>query len=657
MQTQNFIPISFRDLGKWVSKANAYLDGVKWKDERMQRRATDQPAISMVTLVPVSTTAPTEEVSIRDIALKESNDTHDLTEPIHHVVHTLKTALCIAMYVSDLYRKASGLDDLIRRNKAAQALAPGEQTELAAKLATSAAITAHVLATYVVWDLALYMNEISDDPSKVMIEVEEPVVRFTNPPDVVTSSLFYYGKDLHADGKVSTDEEYVKFTLMYFRKVLDVIALRVKSLSYIEPFIQVKYKLQGFDFIIDGFAQISDRSVISATVNPCTYEEIVGNDAAKHLSWRAMMYLLCYHFGEKRNPMNELGALPKVRLLEGQPGTGKTMLLRANGTEGKKRCDHLKRPILIWPFPANIISTYQGGSAERAMEWVRPLNDPTKIIYAFIDDAEGILEDPSRPNVSEGVKGVRAVILPQLEGVSSPPYGNSIIDVATNYPELIDPALRSRIVSRFSVDGARTVGNFLDQDYRWYMKYAKYDTSFVRMEPPKDHVFLRGQQALKSLNELGTRYLEAQEARIKMYVDRVRAERDINEHMFFAVLYENICRATPFTSRDLRNIQSAIDGRILDFDLPEEWFDDPKHFLDKPYNEMMGMIIELMKANMRGLSFAEIRLEETLRYLDTMVRISDKGRERKIDALVQDHEIEVEASTRIRAALPGPKKS
>src|SRR3989338_2778387 len=220
MQTQNFIPISFRDLGKWVSKANAYLDGVKWKDERMQRRATDQPAISMVTLVPASTTAPTEEVSIRDIALKESNDTHDLTEPIHHVVHTLKTALCIAMHVSDLYRKASGLDDLIRRNKAAQALAPGEQTELAAKLATSAAITAHVLATYVVWDLALYMNEISDDPSKVMIEVEEPVVRFTNPPDVVTSSLFYYGKDLHADGKVSTDEEYVKFTLMYFRKVL-----------------------------------------------------------------------------------------------------------------------------------------------------------------------------------------------------------------------------------------------------------------------------------------------------------------------------------------------------------------------------------------------------------------------------------------------------
>ena len=159
------------------------------------------------------------------------------------------------------------------------------------------------------------------------------------------------------------------------------------------------------------------------------------------------------------------------------------------------------------------------------------------------------------------------------------------------------------------------------------------------MVDPKDHVFLKGQQQLKSLSDLGTRYLDSQEERIKKYVDRVRADYDLNEHNFFAVLYSNISKVTPFSSRDLRNIQAAVDGRVLDFDMPMEWFDDPTPFLDKPCDVMMGMVKELMKATMRGLSFAEIRLEESLKYLDNMVRISDKERERKVNAYVQDLEV------------------
>ena len=73
--------------------------------------------------------------------------------------------------------------------------------------------------------------------------------------------------------------------------------------------------------------------------------------------------------------------------------------------------------------------------------------------------------------------------------------------------------------------------------------------------------------------------------------------------------------------------------------MPMEWFDDPTPFLDKPCDVMMGMVKELMKATMRGLSFAEIRLEESLKYLDNMVRISDKERERKVNAYVQDLEV------------------
>ena len=40
-----------------------------------------------------------------------------------------------------------------------------------------------------------------------------------------------------------------------------------------------------------------------------------------------------------------------------------------------------------------------------------------------------------------------------------------------------------------------------------------------------------------------------------------------------------------------------------------------------------AQLIELMHANMRGLSFAQIRLQEVIQYLDNMVRIAEVTRE------------------------------
>jgi hypothetical protein len=54
-----------------------------------------------------------------------------------------------------------------------------------------------------------------------------------------------------------------------------------------------------------------------------------------------------------------------------------------------------------------------------------------------------------------------------------------------------------------------------------------------------------------------------------------------------------------------------------------------------------------MHANMRGLSFAEVRRQETVRYLDNMVRIAQVTRERRIDEMVEDVLMRAEVADRV----------
>ena len=55
------------------------------------------------------------------------------------------------------------------------------------------------------------------------------------------------------------------------------------------------------------------------------------------------------------------------------------------------------------------------------------------------------------------------------------------------------------------------------------------------------------------------------------------------------------------------------------------------------------MLQELMKANMKGLDFAEIRRQEVVRYLDNVATIADTDFKRKVDARVNQLNIDLEA--------------
>jgi hypothetical protein len=105
-----------------------------------------------------------------------------------------------------------------------------------------------------------------------------------------------------------------------------------------------------------------------------------------------------------------------------------------------------------------------------------------------------------------------------------------------------------------------------------------------------------------------------------------------------------------FSSRDVRNIQKAVDSRLLDFDVPEKWFEDLDLFFRKSYDEKLEMIKALMRENMRGLKFAEIRFRETVKYVNAFVLIANTEFEREVSRSVKAIRVNEEARTRIANA-------
>ena len=55
------------------------------------------------------------------------------------------------------------------------------------------------------------------------------------------------------------------------------------------------------------------------------------------------------------------------------------------------------------------------------------------------------------------------------------------------------------------------------------------------------------------------------------------------------------------------------------------------------------MLQELMKANMKGLSFSDIRRQEVIRYLDNVATIADTDFKRKVDQRVHELNVQLEA--------------
>ena len=96
-----------------------------------------------------------------------------------------------------------------------------------------------------------------------------------------------------------------------------------------------------------------------------------------------------------------------------------------------------------------------------------------------------------------------------------------------------------------------------------------------------------------------------------------------------------------FTGRAVKNISDAVKVRAMDFELPDEWMENPDLFLFKPYDDKLGMI--------RGLQqpmTVDMVIQEINRYADSEFRYADKSDDIAVQGMVRDFQRQEEAKRR-----------
>jgi len=646
MEHNSTFPIKQNELDMLRDEATSYIKNVQWEQgQRAKNKDKDSKDESILLYLSrannVGSTSEITSVSKTILSLKKRLLPDSVAIPIYlnQTLFAVQEGLALGIWIKDSYYDASGLSGL-SENKSA--LDNSGKREYESKMHTATAFMLFSAAYNILHNLK---NHASDDLSVMKNKFAGiPEVSLMSPLKGISCSLFYYDKYIGHPDIIKTDKDVVDFTVVYFEALIDEIQLRKSSLEYTETILDRTYKLEKSEFAISGWENIFAGAAKSVEFNKIQFEQIVGNRDAKHFARRLTERLLSYDFTAKKNPFQELGGFMPVFMGYGIPGTGKSMLIAAIATKLKEHCDNLDIPFLFHPMPDTLISTFQGGSAEKMVEWMKPLQDPTKLIFAPIDDAENNLQERTAQGVSAGVKEVIGVFLRYTEGAYAVNYGNSSIGLFTNLPEMLDKAVISRVQGRFKIDGARSEHDFLDQDHLWWRKLENTMPDFINMNNPKGYQYLSDQGLAKNMGEILNAVEKPTEEHVLEVYESVEKKHNTNHHLFYANLYKEMQKVFPFfSSRDVRNIQSAISLRLTDFDLEQDWFDNPEAYFKKDYETKHGMLQELMLANMKGLNFSDIRRQEVVRYLDNVSTIADTDFKRKVNKRVSQMHIELEA--------------
>ena len=645
MEHNSTFPIKQNELDMLRDEASSYIKSIQWEQgERARNKdkdAKDESILLYLSRAKGNGASDVASVSKTILGLKKRLLPESVAIPIalNQALYDVQEGIAMGLWIRDSYYDASGLSSLIE-NKSG--LDTTGKREYESKMQTATAFMLFATAYKILHDLKPHA---SDDLSVMKNKFAGlPEVALMSPLKGISCALFYYDKYLDHPEIITKDKDVIDFTVVYFEALLDEIQLRKSALEYTETIVDRTYKLENSDFAVDGWNNVFSGTAKSIEFNKVQFEQIVGNRDAKHFARRLTERILSYDFEAKKNPFQELGGFMPVFMGYGIPGTGKSMLIAAIATKLKEHSENLEIPFLFHPMPDTLISTFQGGSAEKMVEWMKPLQDPTRLIFAPIDDAENNLQERTAQGVSAGVKEVIGVFLRYTEGAYAVNYGNSSIGLFTNLPEMLDKAVISRVQGRFKIDGARNEHDFIDQDHLWWRKLEKTMPDFVNMTNPSDYNYLDAQQMAKNLGEVLEQFDKPTEDRVLDTFEKVEKTYKHNEHMFYANLYTEIQKIFPFfSSRDVRNIQKAVSLRLTDFDLEKDWFDNPEVYFKKDYETKFGMLQELMRENMKGLDFSDIRRQEVIRYLDNVATIADTDFKRKVDARVNQLNIDIEA--------------
>jgi len=559
--------------------------------------------------------------------IEAADDGDAITSPQQAVVMTaLRRALAISLTMAETFSDATPLAELKRANLAGSlpAARKGEFSEL---LAAEAMVAMHVLANALAYLL-------SSHASDVTVEVGEAQEVLTENAQLALHGALWE-LDQAIAAQASDDARLVATVSAYAEQLMEKVALRAQSAPHLQGFTGSAWRVEADDLTIRGFAPASKAKSTTLTMTFKKPNEVVGNHIAKYQAMKLSKMLMAYDFERKLNPFAELGGFIFTFMGDGKPGTGKTTLIQMMAGLIDGYCRNAGYPFRYQNLSTENIDSYQGKSAQNAKGFINAIIDPGVIGFGTIDDIDQLAGKRGDRQSSAGQLEITAVLMESFAGANTVVRGNCTFGMFSNYPENVDDALRQRAGARFLVDGPITRDDYIDILYLLMGKNHSI--------PLGDHEVFAAQEIKKAVAASFESHSRPHEEGLLEVFDRVHAtvgELDTIAKMgtYLKAIQEADER---FTGRAIKNITDAVKVRAMDFELPDEWMENPELFLFKPYDDKKAMIEEL-----RVPITTEMVIQEINRYADSEFRYADKSDEVAIETMVREFGRQEEAKRR-----------
>ncbi|SEQ35727.1 AAA family ATPase [Thalassovita taeanensis] len=533
------------------------------------------------------------------------------------VMNALRRALAVSLAMGEAYAGQTGLAALKRANLEGS-LAADRRAEFSELLAAEALVSLHVFANATAFFLAPHASE-------AVVEVGAVEELLTdNAQLALHGALWELDQDIAA---FASDEPRLVATVSaYAEQLMEKVSLRAQGAARLEAFHSASWKVEAEGFVIQGFTPAGKaRGGQALTMAFKAPNEVVGNHIAKYQAMRLSKMLMAYDFERKLNPFAELGGFIFTFMGDGKPGTGKTTLIQMMAGLIHGYCEVAGYPFRYQNLSTDNIDSYQGKSGQNAKAFINNVLDPGVIGFGTIDDIDQLAGKRGDRQSSAGQLEITAVLMESFAGANTVVRGNCTFGMFSNYPENVDDALRQRAGARFLVDGPQTRDDYID--ILALLMGRKHDI------PLGDHKLYAAQEIRRAVAASFEGHSRPHEAGLVNVFDRVHdTVGPLDTIAKLGTYLKAIQQADDrFTGRAIKNITDAVKVRAMDFELPDEWMEQPELFLFKGYDEKLAMIEDL-----RVPITVDMVVQEINRYADSEFRYADKSDEAAIEAAVRD---------------------
>lgn len=541
-------------------------------------------------------------------------------------LHALRRGVAIALAMAETFSAQSGLAELKKGNLEGR-LPDMKRAEFTELLAAEALLSLFVFASASAFLLAPQLGAMTVEVGAV----EE--ILTDNAPLALQGALWELDQDI---GVLATDEPRLVAVIAAFCEALmQRVALRAQTAPRLGAFTSGAWRVEADNLAIAGFkpARASKGGALTMQFKKPT--DVVGNHIAKYQSLRLAKMLMAYDFERKLNPFAELGGFIFTFMGDGKPGTGKTTLIQMMAGLLDGYCKVAGYPFRYQNFSIDQIDSYQGKSGQNAKAFIDNVIDPSVIGFGTIDDIDQVAGKRGDRQSSAGQQEVTAVFMGAFAGANTVVRGNCTFGMFSNYPENVDDALRQRAGARFLVDGPQSREDYID--------ILALLLGKGHAIPLGEHDLFSAQEIKKAVSASFEGYAKPHEEGLLRVWDQVSQELGALDTLAKLGTYLKAIQKADerFTGRAIKNITDAVKVRAMDFELPDEWMENPDLFLFKGYDEKLLMI----KGLMASIS-VDMVVQEINRYADSEFRYADKSDEVAIETMVRDFGRQEEAKRR-----------